>query len=462
MHREDRVRIAPSKSATRRLPWVAAACLVAALLVGCSGADRRAAQWVLPEGRPPSGEVVVFVPGIMGSKLEDATGRSVWGRGLQVIWPRDRGRRIVLPLEEPTREDELRPTEVLDEVRLLGARRVFYASLSRRLQDAGYVLGDQHAPSAAANLYLFAHDFRLATDVVAGRLARLLERVRAARGPGELRVTLLCQSNGGNVCRYFAKFGGARLEEALAGSGATPKGVRVERMVLAGTANRGSIRMLRELNEGRRLLGIWKLGRWFAPECLMTFRSLYAELPDLDGLFVDADGGPLDVDLYDVEAWRTYGWGVFSPDARRRRARSRAWSALGDDAAWARFLEGQLRSARELQTLFREDSKTFATAEILQIQSRVHATPRRAVMVREEGRWRTRFAGDAVLSEPAQAAAVSPGDGHATEDSLHLSPQEEAVQRTVWLEDEHVDLVLSDAAHQEILQFLLEQVPASP
>ena len=114
---------------------------------------------------------------------------------------------------------------------------------------------------------------------MAQQLGDLASRVRAARGAERLDVHLLCQSNGGNICRYFAKYGTASLGEAETAGGSFPEGVRVEKVALVGTANGGSIRMLRELTDGRRVFAP-VLGRWFSPETLFTFRSLFAELPD--------------------------------------------------------------------------------------------------------------------------------------------------------------------------------------
>ena len=61
----------------------------------------------------------------------------------------------------------------------------------------------------------------------------------------------MCQSNGERICRYLAKYGAATLEEAEAGRTAPLPGIAIEKVLLVGTSNAGSLRILRELNRGR-------------------------------------------------------------------------------------------------------------------------------------------------------------------------------------------------------------------
>ena len=406
-------------------------------------------------------DVLIFVPGIMGSKLLHPGGRSAWGKGLDVVWPRDGGVELALPLANGEGEgpgDDLVASEVLDSVSLMGYRQDFYVRLSATFEANGYRLGDPKTPDGRSNFYLFAHDFRFDASEAAEDLGALVERIRGARGSEPLDIHLLCQSNGGNVCRYFAKYGSAGLEEAEALGGRFPEGVRVEKMALVGTANGGAIRVLREFNVGRRLLALGKVGRWFTPETILTFRSLFVELPDRPDNFVDGRGQPMEADVHDVENWERFGWGVWNPDARKRLARKRRWREYRDLKLWREHLSGQLARARRLRRLLDSDSEAFAATDILQIQSRAHLTPRRAVLTEEADGWVTRFWGDPLLEgapDELREAAALEGDGHATVDALGLSPQESAVEREkmIYLGARHVDLVLTPEAHEHVLRF---------
>src|SRR5262249_37250873 len=134
-----------------------------------------------------------------------------------------------------------------------------------------------------------------------------------ARGEERLRVALICQSNGAHICRYLAKYGGASLEEAEAGRAAPPRELEITRMVLVGTANGRSLRMLREMHRGRPYVPL-SLGRRLQPETLFTFPSFYQDLPVYrSDVFLDEKGRTLDVDLFSAAAWETYGWTIYGP-----------------------------------------------------------------------------------------------------------------------------------------------------
>ncbi|MEM9408792.1 MAG: hypothetical protein AAGA81_22370 [Acidobacteriota bacterium] len=404
--------------------------------------------------------VLVFVPGIMGSNLVHPDGRSAWGHGLDVLWPRDGGREVALPLTASSPDEgqsQLLATSVVESVDLLGYREEFYVRLRRTFEASGYLVGDPKAPDARSNLYLFGHDFRLAPEVLASQLGELLATIRAARGDDRLDVHLMCQSNGGNVCRYFTKYGTASLDEAEGGKTSLPKGVRVSKLALVGTANGGAIRILREFHQGRRI-ALGRLGRRFAPETILTFRSLFVELPDAEDNFVDESGAPVAADVYSVADWERNRWGVWSAPVQRR-LQARRWRGYRDMDAWKQHLQLQLDRARRLRRLLDGDSAGFATDAILQVQSTSFETPRRAVLSGAGAERQTRFWGDEKLkpSKELRAAAMTMGDGHATRKALELSPQEAAVQRPlVLLEVEHAQLSLDDDAHVAVLEFFAQ------
>lgn len=430
---------------------------LASIFGACSGVDAPIAVRGVDAREHP---VLVFVPGIMGSTLVHPDGHSAWGHGLDVLWPRDGGRELALPLTSTHADDgvsEIVATTALESVDLLGYREEFYVKLRRTFEASGYVTGDPAAPDPRANLYLFGHDFRLAPEVLAAQLGDLLERIRAARDDETLDVHLMCQSNGGNVCRYFAKYGTASLENAEEGRAAFPDGVRVSKLALVGTANGGAIRILREFQLGRRI-ALGRLGRRFAPETILTFRSLFVELPDAADNFVDESGAALEADVYSVADWERNRWGVWSPPVQRRLQAPR-WRGYRDMEAWKRHLELQLERARRLRRLLDGDSEAFEVEAILQVQSVSFETPRRAVLVVEGADRQTLFWGDEKLggSNELRATVMAMGDGHATRAALELSEQETAVQRPlVLLEVEHAQLSLDHDAHVAVLRFFAQ------
>ena len=442
--------------------WPAALLLVAmTAAVGCARMPRPVTA-AGPQLRSP--EVpVVLVPGITGSKLRDRrTGEVVWGEASDLLCPRDGGYNLAVPLRG---EPRLEAFEVIEEIRLGPARQGIYAPLIDALEARGYRQGRLQAPAdAGASLYAFAYDWRLSVVGAAGELAGALEELRRARGEAVLEVDLICQSSGGHVCRWLAKYGGATLAEAEAGGPAPPQGVRVRRVVLVASANGGSLRVLHQLDRGRRYLK--PFGRRMRPEVLFTLPALYEDLPHrADGLLLDTSGKPLpaeESDLYDPETWRRLGWSVFGEETSRRIEMAGRTDLFGTDADRIAFLRRMLQRARRVQGLLAADPPGFDEAvQYLLLGNPYDDTPLRAVVVPTGRGFRTLYPGDRALEKMPylKARATAPGDGHATVQSLlDLSPAERALVAAdpFWVPGGHFRLILEPAAHRRIAEFLLK------
>lgn len=468
-------------------------CVLGLAASGCSGASahRTAPPGPSGEAETPAVEVpetpVVLVPGLTGSKLRSRrTGAAVWGRGVDLVWPRDGGYDLALPIAGAPR---LEAFAVLETVRLGPARRGIYGPLLRALGARGYRRGRL---DSEASLYTFAYDWRRSAVHAAAELEAALEELRRARGEEHLRVDLICQSSGGYVCRWLAKYGGASLEEAagmptsgeppLRLSPGPPPGVEIRRLILVGSANGGALRTLRELDRGRRYLAPW--GRRMRPETLFTYPALYEDLPHPDAsmnpppepagpperkgsLFVDGEGEPIPrdrVDLYDPASWKRHGWSVFDPEVARRLERSGRRDLFGTAAEREAFLARALASARRFQELLARDPAGFADGDrprYYLVGNAYALTPRRAVLLREDGVWRTLFPGDPELDRRPylRARTAAPGDGHATVASMHhLSPAERdaLAAEPFYIAGGHFEMIVKPATHRRILEFLTE------
>ncbi|MEJ2086184.1 MAG: hypothetical protein P8Y44_10975, partial [Acidobacteriota bacterium] len=229
---------------------------------------------------------VVFVPGVTGVELRDESSQKIyWGIGRNLLTPRDRGYRVARPLASHSGSPALGPGGVILQLRVAG---IFHKLVYRPLVDLfianGYKLGDLASPRADDTFFLFSYDWRQDNVTSARLLAERLEQVRKARGQPRLEVTLLCQSNGSHICRYYTKYGGLTLDEAERGE-SVKTGVDVIKLGLLGSSNGGSLRVLRELNRGRKY--IKGVGRVFSQEVLFTFIALFQDLPTYTGdLFV--------------------------------------------------------------------------------------------------------------------------------------------------------------------------------
>ena len=442
----------------RRLGWL---ITLFVLLWGCAS-SKDVAPVVDPsvlasDSRP----VLVFVPGITGSKLrERESGTVLWGEGRNLISPRDGGYGLARSIL-PDAANRLEAFDVIDEMRLATIRKPIYGPVRDLFVANGYRPGDIEAPTADATLYLFPYDWRQDNVASARQLLARLEAIRAARGSGALRVDLVCQSNGAHICRYLIKYGGASLDAVEANTSTPPAGIAFERMIFVGAANGGSIRILREIDRGRRYVPL--AGRHLKPETLFTFPSLYQDLPAYrDDLFLDVIGRPMSVDLYDPESWRRYGWSVFRPEVAKRLTRVDRADLFGNEQERMAFLERSLARARRFQAALARDVPGFVPPRYHQIQNRSKPTPERAVLVARGASWKTLFVGDRGIRGAALiAAASSEGDGHATLASQRwLAPQERAAladstpDGAFFVDGKHFEMILEPATHDRLLEIL--------
>ena len=427
--------------------------LAVVLWTACSSAP---APVVAPLREAAVRRPVVLVPGITGSMLRDRnSGRVVWGAGARLLAPRDGGYEVALPLG--TGEDRLEATEVLERIRLAGLSKDVYGPIVRMLEANGYRRGDFQNPSRDASLFLFAYDWRRDNEETVALLARDLEALRRARGVDRLEVDLLCQSNGGHVCRYFAKYGGLSLDDAEAGR---PRDSRIDvrKLILVGTSNGGSLRILRMLDRGRKYVFF---GRKIQPETMFTFRALFQDLPAYsERIFLDKEGRVLDVDLYDPESWETYGWSVFGAETRRRLDRREREDLFGSADDRREYLSRVLEQARRLQDLLLRDAD-LGGARYYLVQNAYAETPSRGVLERRDGSWKTWLTGDRELARLpyVKSLATAPGDGHATvESQMWLAPREkEALARPpFYVRGDHFELILERSTLQALAEMLAE------
>ena len=68
-----------------------------------------------------------------------------------------------------------------------------------------------HIVQPGENLFLFSYDWRQDNVASAQRLAAQLRSLRQAYG-GTVEIDLVCQSNGGYICRWLGKYGDVSLE----------------------------------------------------------------------------------------------------------------------------------------------------------------------------------------------------------------------------------------------------------
>ncbi len=404
---------------------------------------------------------VVFVPGVTGVGLRDRVTKEIyWGTGKNLIGPHDGGYREARPVGTQAGTERLEAADVILKLRVAGVfKKVVYQPLVDLFETNGYQLGDLASPRPDDDFFLFAYDWRQDNVDSARLLSERLEQLRRIRGEETLEVILLCQSNGSHVCRFFSKYRGATLEEAEAGLVGDSK-VVVSKLGLLGSSNGGSLRVLRELNRGRKYVQ-W-IGRVWSSEVLFTFLALFQDLPTYtDDLFVDEEGSSLKIDLFDAANWEEYGWSIYGQESQQRLARSPRDDLFGSPAERFEFLERILDRTQRLHRLLKSDGPVAGADRVYVVQNGNNPTPSRAVIRRDGDSWSTLFLGDRELKElPIDDSRITTrGDGHATlESQLWLSPQE--ASRLVWppvdVEGKHFEMILEPETQRQMLRIVAD------
>ena len=328
-------------------PILAAAFL---LLCGCSVSVQgpnlgslydRAAQYHDTERNP-----VIIIPGVLGSRLRQAeTDRIVWGAfGPGAANPQtpEGARLVALPMREGASlaelTDDVYSDGALDRLKVslwgLPVELNAYVHILRTLGVGGF--RDQQLAEYGAidygpdhfTCFQFDYDWRRDNIENARRLEQyIIEKRQYVQKQYEerfgvkdhdVKFDIVAHSMGGLIARYFLRYGGA--EPPPAGTVAEPTwaGAKyVDRVVLLGTPNAGSMKALRQVIDGVRFSPILPT---YEAAILGTMPSLYQLLPRSRHQVVKSkvlrpEGPPAIVDdLLDPELWAFFEWGLASAD----------------------------------------------------------------------------------------------------------------------------------------------------
>jgi pimeloyl-ACP methyl ester carboxylesterase len=200
--------------------------------------------------RLPFTDVLVVVPGIMGSSLLGRDGQDIWGtrrttlaRGLVTLARAVGQLRLPDGIGDDHPGDGVRPGALIPDLHVipgLWTIDIGYERLLRHLR-ATYDLVEPNSTGRPANFLPFAYDWRLSNRYNARQLKQtvepVLERWRAA-GHHDARQVLICHSMGGLIARwYLDREDGAALTKTL---------------ITIGTPHRGAAKAVGQLVNGVR------------------------------------------------------------------------------------------------------------------------------------------------------------------------------------------------------------------
>jgi len=197
-------------------------------------------------------DVVIVLPGIMGSELVDGDDRPLWsfspGGLAQAVKAVLKDERLTLPhhIGDDAPGDGVRASRLLRSLHVIPGLwspvtgyggLMSFLGVNPRFQ---LIEADPGEPDRIPNLIPFPYDWRLSCRYNARRLKEMaepaLERWRRQPGCGDAKLVLLCHSMGGLIARWYAeREGGAGL---------------IRDIITLGTPHQGSVKALTALVNG--------------------------------------------------------------------------------------------------------------------------------------------------------------------------------------------------------------------
>lgn len=283
--------------------------LSALLLASCVSISRKPDLDLLYRSSYLNEETVpiIIIPGLMGTTLVDAKGTEVWPKSVSNL--------AFSTFEDLTDEktDDIRPGRLLDG--LIGLD--YYGTLLKTLKSAGhYEEGRLNSPVINKNkrrYYVFLYDWRKSNFDSVDRLHALIEQIRADYKDPELKVDIIAHSNGGLIARYYLQYGPQTRQSRKKPEPWAEGDRRIRRIAMLGTPNLGSVISVSRIYQGFRI-GL----RTIPPHIMVNFATPFEAFPSpAHNVFIDANGTPVPLSIYDPAVWQRNKWSIYSDESRQ-------------------------------------------------------------------------------------------------------------------------------------------------
>jgi pimeloyl-ACP methyl ester carboxylesterase len=352
---------------------------------------------------------IIIIPGLMGTTLVDGSG--------QEVWPKSVSNLAFSTFEDlaDTDNDAIRPGRLLDG--LIGVD--FYGTLLKILKSAGhYEEGRLNSPVINKNrrrYYIFLYDWRKSNFDSVSQLHTLIERIRADYKDPALKVDIIAHSNGGSIARYYLQYGPQTAQSRMKPEPWSEGDLRIRRIAMLGTPNLGSAISVSRLYKGFRI-GL----RTVPPHIMVNFATPFEALPSpAHNVFIDANGTPAPLAIYDPALWQNNKWSIYS-DESRKLVRDQASDPERRQAVLdARFNEN-LKQAFEFQSALARPV-TQTKTQIALFGGDCDLTAARIVVNRKDGLINLAFEEDDIQNKiktvDYRHLLSAPGDGLVTRES---------------------------------------------
>jgi len=379
---------------------------------------------------------VIIIPGILGSELINSkTGEKVWPSAFRTA---DDG--LPMTPDLARNHDDLVPGKIVETVRLAKILpEVFvYRDLLEALRHyAGFRDGDWNNPGTDGDkdtFYVFAYDWRQDNVTNARELIRQIEHLKERLRRPDLRFNIVAHSMGGLIARYAAMYGNTDLpgdndEIRPTWAGAA----HINKIVMIGVPNEGSADAFATLIEGysiteglrRRVPLLNKL----TAEDSISSPALFQLLPDSSAVrFLDENLKPVQIDLYDPEIWKHYGWSPINDPAFRRRYSAGAGGESGRLQSLDAYFIAVLKRAQRFHQALDASSPVNPPVLLMAIGGDCEETLNSPVILHDakQDRWLTLIrpreyrtnSGSRITRRQVTEAMYAPGDGRVTRASL--------------------------------------------
>jgi len=438
------------------------------LLVAFSASGSRA-QYISPDvqGKTP----VIIIPGITGSDLYNKnTKKQVWFR---LIRPDDDDIRLPISPNLASNKDDLEPRDIIRGVRIAKwlPEIEIYERLIYSLESQGrYREGKWDDPGKDGHrdtFYVFPYDWRRDNVDSARQLVQKIEALKAKLKKPNLRFNIIAHSMGGLVARYAAMYGNADIpsgDPVPTWAGAK----HLDKILLVGTPNEGSILALRALVSGYSITsGIpLSLLQSFDRFDAFTAPSVFQLLPS-NGSFVllNEKFERQKVDVFDPNTWSEYHWNIWEDPEFSREFK------LEDQQNARPYFLAALERARRFHQALRAGRPGKPPVSYYLVGGDCKDTPLAALVLYDEkkGRWETvfrprpftRIDGTRVSEAEVRKHLTTKGDGTVTLSSLVVDsvPIEERdrflpVASGIFQCEDHTKLVTSSDIQQKLISLL--------
>lgn len=245
---------------------------------------------------------VIVIPGLMGTSLENAQGLEAWPKSVSSL---AFSNYATLSNYET---DDLRPGRLIDT--LVGVD--FYGTLIKTLEKSGgYEKARLNSPisnKSKRRYYVFLYDWRKSNFDAIQKLHVLIEQIRRDYQDPDLKVDIIAHSNGGLIARYYLQYGPQSVESRKNPQAWQVGDKTIRRLVMLGTPNLGSIISVKRLYQG------FDFGfRTIPVQIMANFATPFEAFPSPGTpAFIDSNGTPLYLDIYNPKVWKENQWSVFS------------------------------------------------------------------------------------------------------------------------------------------------------